>query len=269
MTDWDDRRYRFQLTCMLLDSFQVPSRAALEKHAAHLLTGGQVGTLFTEASQYTDLLLYPGGSEWMEQAWSLEDEIRKSRKRHDHEVLPYPYNWREVIRRAGSFETETNAFRCAYTYMDALFARMEQLQAQNEAAFKRFKTGAAAFSATSDLARQCWFAQWLHKRGAIEDDRRRQLAQQDFHGFCIDIYKGMYSLPIKNKIYNRSWFGKLLDTKRIRGECEARDEDIYLRPSIWRLKSRQLHALVAHPYLKPDVLPPLDTADFPHLSTEP
>lgn len=247
---------------MLLDDFHVPSREVMDKHASHLLTGGQVETLFTKHSRYTDHFLLPGGGEWMERAWKIEDDIRRSRKCYDEECLIEPFNWRETILKSIVEEIETPVSRAAHLYMSELLAEVERLEAQNSAAFKRFKTGSASYAVTSDLARQCWFAHWLHKRNAIENIGKRKLAEIDFHSFCIDVYHGFYRLPVRNKIYDKAWFEKIFDAKSVAANRRDYSEEILLSPSIWRLKPQRLHVLIAHRYLTRDKLPPLDPKSF-------
>lgn len=268
--DWTAAANNFDLTRMLLDDFRVPSPSDFERHEAHLLTGGLVPTRFKEKSPYFDMFCLPGGQDWLERAHHLSTEIAGQRCGSVDGVDVPTTDWRNIIMLAISNKCLTTDFLTAWSTMESFYGRLVELDALNSAAHQRYRTNVASGSATNNLARKCWFANWLYKRDAISNKSRRDHETNEIHQLCLDITVGNRNCPINPEFYDKSWFRRLLSPS-IKNQKKQRihDNDLDLIDAVCFISDCEIRDLLAHPFLKPQVLPPLDPSEFPRLSTEP
>lgn len=268
--DWAQISILFDIRVAALDCIDTPPQELLERHKAHLLTGGLVPSPLKHPAfdqWYTD----PGSTAWMTRARELESEIRRGRVSLNSEPddisaaqdLQRFSDWKEAIQAGIEHQEVSTKFLEAWLLLGELCGRHSEIGIVADAAKSAREREVNSGIAVDSTARFCWLAYWLDVRKAIDSPVRRHDAQTEVFDLITRISLGELNSSRNPDHYGAKWFCRLLMYKNEPLPVGKEPKKKYkLTESFTRLGPAQIRRYLAHPYITRDSLPPLHAKDF-------
>lgn len=255
--DWSKIRLKLRALERDLRGVVLLDYADLEAYRLHRLTYGQVSApRWRGISHGTAMYIHAVGDKVVRDAWSgLATELGWTHTSTLPKHIPPRHggvDHFQVIESAISNEQVSQEFLDSWARLHAAHARFHALAIQPDASgvvVDKIISGAM----TGVEVQEHWYAHWLNRAGALSSKKRVD-AGQELAILCYDVVRGTVCPP---QPYPRDWFGKLL---AVDPKSKERSDD--LTTNLQKLGVPKLKAMILHPILQPNVLPPLTREEF-------